>query len=586
MDLLVFCECACAILTLLFVMRTILSSGKRRQGNRLPPGPPGRPILGHLHLLQLPLHESLHKLAQQYGPIVFIKMGAMPTVVISSPDLARKFLHEHDHDFADRPSMEASKRIFLDNGSMVMMEYGPLWRELRKLYTVHMLSVRRVGMFERSRLEEMHTCLETLQNHALRGKPNVDMRKLVFNTVGNMMSRMLFSKRLFDLDEAFSGEESHFKAIVERSAVVFGTPFLGDLIPWLSWLDIQGLRRMMDASRKEYDDFFEAIITERIMEREGHAAADDDDEKDKDCLDTLLNASFCILAYNCPDVAAKVLSHAHSCSYSCIHFHSSSSLTYLPGCLLKNFQHGVSISSCSQYLFCAWMSAHSRHKCIHNELHALQDLMSASVETTTTSIEWTIAELLRNPRHLNKLREELDMVSSSDPHHNCLEDPQLGNLKYLEAIVKESLRLHPPFSVDMRQMCGGLKNGLKVGEYYFPAKTRLLTNLWAMARDTNVWGSSAGQFCPERFLVDEDSRDVRGQHYELLPFGTGRRGCPGTNMALTVVPFVVANLVKAFDWEIPDGAVLDLSEGAALTAPMAKPLIAVPCIRRSSSSSS
>ncbi|KAH6557060.1 hypothetical protein KP509_1Z137700 [Ceratopteris richardii] len=521
MDLLVFCECACAILTLLFVMRTILSSGKRRQGNRLPPGPPGRPILGHLHLLQLPLHESLHKLAQQYGPIVFIKMGAMPTVVISSPDLARKFLHEHDHDFADRPSMEASKRIFLDNGSMVMMEYGPLWRELRKLYTVHMLSVRRVGMFERSRLEEMHTCLETLQNHALRGKPNVDMRKLVFNTVGNMMSRMLFSKRLFDLDEAFSGEESHFKAIVERSAVVFGTPFLGDLIPWLSWLDIQGLRRMMDASRKEYDDFFEAIITERIMEREGHAAADDDDEKDKDCLDTLLK------------------------------------LYTEDGNLDKK-----------------------RVKCI------LIDLMSASVETTTTSIEWTIAELLRNPRHLNKLREELDMVSSSDPHHNCLEDPQLGNLKYLEAIVKESLRLHPPFSVDMRQMCGGLKNGLKVGEYYFPAKTRLLTNLWAMARDTNVWGSSAGQFCPERFLVDEDSRDVRGQHYELLPFGTGRRGCPGTNMALTVVPFVVANLVKAFDWEIPDGAVLDLSEGAALTAPMAKPLIAVPCIRRSSSSSS
>ncbi|MCO5550092.1 hypothetical protein L7F22_003571 [Adiantum nelumboides] len=100
-----------------------------------------------------------------------------------------------------------------------------------------------------------------------------------------------------------------------------------------------------------------------------------------------------------------------------------------------------------------------------------------------------------------------------------------------------------------------------------------------MARDNRLWGANAGIFCPDKFLSD-GVPDLRGHHFEFLPFGIGRRGCLGMSMALTLVPFVVANLIKIFNWEIPSWVTLDISKEAdAVTAPLAKPLVAVPTHR-------
>ncbi|KAI5081656.1 hypothetical protein GOP47_0001399 [Adiantum capillus-veneris] len=505
--------CACAFMVLIVLLR-------RRAGRVqcLPPGPPGRPIIGHLHLLQPPLHLCLHTLSQQYGPIFFIKMGSSPAVVVSSPFWAKEFLHTHEHDFADRPQFEASKRIFYNNRTLVMMEYGSLWRHLRKLYTVHILSSKRVEMFENPRLEEMALSIKLLENQMCGAV--VDLRKLVFNTVGNMMSRMLFSKRSFDVSEAADGGECRFKELVERTAVLFGTPFLGDLVPWLSWLDVQGARKRMDRVAKELDKFFEEVLVERIATSRGVS----EEETDADYLDMLLR--------------------------------------------IYNEDGGMDRDSI---------------KCI------LMDLLMASIETTTTAIEWTLAELLNNKSCMMKLQEEVDtLIQGEDAavlngSGKCLvRDSQLTKLGYLQAIFKESLRLHPPFALNLRQMCKALDTGIKVGGYDLPKKTRVIFNLWAMARDTTMWGANAGSFCPDRFLND-GAPDLRGHHYEFLPFGTGRRGCPGMSMALTVAPFVVANLVLRFNWETPDGIILDLSkEASSLTAPLATPLVAIPTLRRSS----
>ncbi|MCO5562400.1 hypothetical protein L7F22_016027 [Adiantum nelumboides] len=442
-------------------------------------------------------------------------MGSFPAVVVSSPFWAKEFLHNHDHEFADRPQFEASKRVFYNNRSMVMMEYGAMWRHLRKLYTLHILSSKRVEMFENLRLEEMVLSIKLLESQA--SGVVVNLRKFVFNTVGNMISRMLFSKRAFDATEAIDGGESRFKQLVEESTALFGTPFLGDLISWLSWLDVQGARKKMDRVAKGFDTFLEKELAERIVAKRGVS----EDEADADYLDMLLR--------------------------------------------IYNGDGGVDRDSI---------------KCI------LLDLLTASMETTTTAIEWTLAELFSNPSCMKKLREELDTLvegegATLNGSVKCVGDSQLTKLDYLQACIKETLRLHPPFALNMRQMCKSLDKGTEVGGFHLPKKTRVMFNLWAMARDNTLWGANAGIFCPDRFLSD-GVPDLRGHHFEFLPFGTGRRGCPGMSMALTLLPFVVANLVLMFNWEIPSWVTLDLSkEAAALTAPLAEPLVAVPARRRS-----
>ncbi|MCO5564745.1 hypothetical protein L7F22_018413 [Adiantum nelumboides] len=131
------------------------------------PRPPELPIIGHLHLLKPPLHISLHKLSQKYGPIFFIMMRSSPVVLVSSPFWAKEFILNHNHEFADRPQFKASKHLLYNNRTMAMMEYGAMWRHLRKLYTLHILSLKRVEMFENPRLKEMVLPIKLLESQAL-----------------------------------------------------------------------------------------------------------------------------------------------------------------------------------------------------------------------------------------------------------------------------------------------------------------------------------------------------------------------------------------------------------------------------------
>ncbi|MCO5550089.1 hypothetical protein L7F22_003568 [Adiantum nelumboides] len=365
-------------------------------------------------------------------------MGSSPAVVVSSPFWAKEFLRNHDHEFADCPQFEASKRIFYNNRTMLMMEYGAMWRHLRKLYTVHILSSKRVEMFESPWLEEMVLSLKLLESQA--SGVVVNLRKLVFNTVGNMMSRMLFNKREFDASKASDGGESQFKQLVDKSAALFGTPFLGDLIPWLSWLDVQGARKRMDKVAKGFDTFLEKELAERIVAKRGVF----EDEADADYLDILLH--------------------------------------------IYNGDGGVDRDSI---------------KCI------LLDLLTTSTETTITTIEWTLVELFSNPSCMKKLWEELDTLVEGEGatlngsvHMCAARDCQLTKLDYLQACIKETLRLHPSAALSFCQMCKSLDKGTEVGSFHLPKKTRVFFNLWAMARDNTLWGENAGIFCLDRFLSD------------------------------------------------------------------------------------
>ncbi|XP_027365745.1 3,9-dihydroxypterocarpan 6A-monooxygenase-like [Abrus precatorius] len=199
----------------------------------------------------------------------------------------------------------------------------------------------------------------------------------------------------------------------------------------------------------------------------------------------------------------------------------------------------------------------------------IMDIFMAGTDTSAITMEWALAELINNPHVMEKARQEIDSVTGNN---RLIQESDLPNLPYLRAIIKETLRIHPtsPFigreSSESCNVCG----------YEIPAKTLLFVNLWSMGRDPNIWENPL-EFRPERFIGEENQLHVRGQNFQLMPFGTGRRACPGASLALQVVPTNLGAMIQCFEWKV-NGPV-SMEEKPAMTIPRAHPLICVPVPR-------
>ncbi|XP_058072640.1 cytochrome P450 93A2-like [Magnolia sinica] len=207
----------------------------------------------------------------------------------------------------------------------------------------------------------------------------------------------------------------------------------------------------------------------------------------------------------------------------------------------------------------------------------IRDIFGAGTATTALGMEWTLAELINNPRVLKKARDEIDSVVGK---HRLVQESDILNLPYMQAIVKETLRLHPTDPIILRESI----QDCKINGYDIPAKSGVFINIWAVGRDPNHWENPL-DFHPERF-IDENGQtqiDLRGQHYHFLPFGSGRRGCPGTTLALQLIETTIAAMVQCFNLKIDgngeEGGTVDMSEAPGLTLYRAQPLICLPVAR-------
>jgi cytochrome P450 len=200
----------------------------------------------------------------------------------------------------------------------------------------------------------------------------------------------------------------------------------------------------------------------------------------------------------------------------------------------------------------------------------------AGTDTSSATVEWAMAELLQNPKKLKKLRKELQQVINKD------EDPKdldINKLPYLQAVVKETLRLHPSApilvhkSISDVDLCG----------FRVPKDTQVLVNVWSMGRDSSIW-ADPDVFLPERFL--ECGEIFRGEDFGFIPFGAGRRMCPGVPFAHRVVHTMLATLLCHFDWKRPDGEKIedmDMTETFGITLHKIKPLMTIPVKSRTNS---
>ncbi|KAI7735533.1 hypothetical protein M8C21_017891 [Ambrosia artemisiifolia] len=304
-----------------------------------------------------------------------------------------------------------------------------------------------------------------------------------------------------------------FKSVLNKCVEALGTFNLADYVPILAPFDLQGLSKRSKSLGKELDEMLEILIDEH--ERNQTLKSQNRDQMD--FIDTLLSLK-------------KEYSNAHD------------ELSYTID--------------------------RTNMKAI------LVDMVAGAIDTGTTSIEWVLSVLIKHPRVMKELQQELKTIVGDK---QIVEEDNLTKLKYLHMVVKETFRLYPvvPLLVPHQSVEDIVING-----YNIPNKTRVLVNYWAFGRDPNVWSENWEEFLPERFLDKEI--DFRGQDFKLIQFGVGRRGCPGMNLGLLNIGLVVANMVHWFNWELPNGmspSDLDMNEKLGITTARAKPLIAIPTYR-------
>ncbi|XP_027348426.1 cytochrome P450 71D10-like [Abrus precatorius] len=200
------------------------------------------------------------------------------------------------------------------------------------------------------------------------------------------------------------------------------------------------------------------------------------------------------------------------------------------------------------------------------------DMFVGGTGAPSAVIVWAMSELMKNPKVMEKAQSEVRKVFNVK---GCVDETDLQQLQYLNSVIKETLRLHPPEALLLPRENS---ESCVINGYEIPAKSKTIINAWAIARDPKYW-SEAERFLPERFL--DNSIDFKGTHFEYIPFGAGRRICPGIAFSMCNILLSLANLLYHFDWKLPNGAnpqELDMTESFGLLVKRANDLCLVPTL--------
>nr|CAA09850.1 flavonoid 3',5'-hydroxylase [Catharanthus roseus] len=482
------------ILVQKFIQIVFLRSSSRI---RLPPGPKGWPIIGALPYLGTMPHSILANMAKKYGPIMYLKLGTNGMVVASTPDAVKAFLRTLDMNFSNRPIDAGATHLAYNAQDMVFAHYGPKWKLLRKLSNLHMLGGKALENWSNVRATELGYMLQAMYESSRKGETVVVPEMLTY-AMANMIGQVILSRRVFVTK---SLESNEFKDMVVELMTTAGYFNIGDFIPSIAWMDLQGIERGMKRLHKKFD----ALLTKMLEEHKSSSHK----RKEK------------------PDFLDYVLAN-------------------------RDNSEGERLTTT-------------------NIKALLLNLFTAGTDTSSSVIEWAISEMLKNPTILKRAQEEMDQVIG---RNRRLMESDIPKLPYLQAICKETFRKHPSTPLNLPRIA---QKDCQVNGYYIPKGTRLSVNIWAIGRDPNVWENPL-EFNPDRFLSGKMAKiEPRGNDFELIPFGAGRRICAGTRMGIVLVEYILGTLVHSFDWKLPfdDINELNMDESFGLALQKAVPLVAM-----------
>ncbi|KAF8686191.1 hypothetical protein HU200_043634 [Digitaria exilis] len=466
---------------------------------RLPPGPIPLPLVGNLLAIGRGIpHRSLARLASRYGPLMSLRLGVVPAVVVSSATAAREILQRHNADLADRPLID----VWLANGhradSIISLPPHAKWRAMRRLCATELFSTGRLDSLRPLRQQKVE---EMLRHVASLGERPVAVREPVFTAAMNILTRTMFSVDLDDPASSPAGGGRGLHEAVKEATILAATPNVSDFFPAIAAADLQGLRRRMAPLVTDARRVLDELFARRVLDREAG------ESPKNDMLDAVLDKE-------------------------------------------HEWQHEGSVinRTAIKGLF--------------------SDIFVAGSDTSSTTIEWAMAALLNTPRVMEKVKGELKSVLG---HKTQVEESDIAQLPYLQAVVKEVLRLYPSVATSFYRA----EATVQVQGYTIPQGTTIILNIWAVHRNPDVWNDPE-KFMPERFMhgdTDFSSKDCR-----LIPFGGGRRICIGFPLAYRTVHLILASLLHRFDWILPEETSkngVDMTEKYGLVISMANPLKAI-----------
>ncbi|POO02655.1 Cytochrome P450, E-class, group I [Trema orientale] len=469
------------------------------------------PIIGHLHLFggnQL-TQKTLGAMAEKHGPVFTIKLGSQRVLVVNSWEMARECFTIHDMTFSTRPTIAASKLLGYNYAMFGFAPYGPYWRQMRKIATIELLSNHRLDMLKHIWASEVETWVRELHNELCLKKGNEENRVLVDmkRWFGDLTINIAL--RMVGGKRYFGATKSGFEEgeARRRRQVMRDFAYLFGVFVLADAIPFLGWWDVNGYKKamKKTARELDVLVEEWLEEHKQRRKLFGD--KGKEEKDFM-------------DVMLNILEEAKVDGFDADTINKATCL----------------------------------------------NLILAGSDTTMVTLTWALPLLLNNPLKLKKAQEELDLIVGRDRN---VDESDIQNLVYLQAIVKETVRLYPPSPLVLRST---MEDCTLSSGYQVRAGTRLIVNTWKIQRDERVW-PNPGEFEPERFLTSHKDVDLRGKSFEMVVFGGGRRSCPGVSLALRMVHLALARFLHGFEvskrWPHEQ---VDMTESTGLTNLRATPL--------------
>lgn len=400
-----------------------------------------------------------------------LKLGHVPTLVVSSAKMAKEVMKNHDIEFSGRPRFTGQQKLSYNGLDLVFSPYDDYWRDMRKICVLQIFNSKRVQTFRPIREDEVLRMITKISNLVSDSKI-INFNDTVMALGSSIICRVAFGKRYDDE----GSERSRFHSLLNEVQAMLGTLFISDFLPLFGWVDkISGLSVRLEKVFKEMDAFYQEIIDDHLDPKRGKS-------DQEDITDVLLR-------------------------------------------LQKEKMFSIDLT-------------------LDHIKAVLMNLFVAGTDTSAATLVWAMTALLKNPKVMKKAQKEIQSLIGS---RTSVHEDDIPNLPYMNAVIKETMRLYPPVPLLVPRETTQKTN---INGFEIPPKTLVYINGWAIGKDPEAW-ENPNDFNPKRFLGS--SIDYKGLDFELVPFGAGRRGCPGIYMGAAVVEIALANLLLSFDWELPNG---------------------------------
>ncbi|XP_023764427.1 cytochrome P450 CYP82D47 [Lactuca sativa] len=502
----IFLHALAAVLVLVHFFLFFTKTGKN---NAAPKASGASPIVGHLNLFggsSGPTHIALGSMAVKHGPIFTVRLGVRKVLVVNSWEIAKELFTTHDVTISSRPKFTAAKILGYNYAMFGFTPYGPYWREMRKIASLQLLSSRRLEQLKDVRVSELDNSIRNIY----------ELWKEKRDAEGKVLLDMKKWFWEFDLNvmlrmvvgkQCRGAKNKEEHNDMNRYCHVFGELF-----------HLLGLFVVADA-----------LPFLGWLDLGGHVKAMKRVAKEVDCI-----TGKWLEEHRIQRSAAEVIEEKD-------YMDVMISAVETEG--LTDYDADVVIKS----------------TCL--------DIIASSADTITVTLTWTLSLLLNNRFALQNVQEEIEKHVGKGRRVN---DSDISKLVYLQAIVKESLRLYPAAPLAAPRE---FSEDCNVAGYHVTKGTWLIVNIWKIQHDPEIW-SDPSEFRPERFLSGGTHAhvDVKGTNFELIPFGAGRRSCPGLAFSLQMLHILLATLLQNFDMTSTDGSTIDMTESVGLINVKASPL--------------